>query len=339
MKIKLKWIVAIETFTILFLLIFLMSRNKSTALPKEIQNNHQGLLSPRIYSGVLKPQSFLITNFEPLKDKMEEYIQENRINVSIYVENLRNGAQIGINEDVGMYPASLNKLPVAILIMDKIERGELSFQTIIQINESDLRDSQSELYKNKITKASVQTLFEKMLKDSDNTAFYALLRNINEHDLEILLNYYSLDPKSTYLAPNKYNKSPNLVSAVELSNIFTSLYLSTLLQSNSSEYILSLLTNNIFNLTKIALLPEDVKVAQKFGAYYVGDIKFFHDCGIMYSGETRLLYCIMTNDLDQQEAINVIGTLVHAINAYSNATREDLDTFKRQGSISLVTKV
>ena len=201
MKIKIRWLVAIETIIILLLVAFIIYSKMNGPQIETNNNNPSGLLSPRVYSGLLKPKSFLIVNFDPLRVRLQEYIKQQKLNVSIYVENLRNGAQMGINEDIGLYPASLNKLPIAILIMDKIEKGSLSFDTLIAINQTDNTGSSSYFHQNKLTKASVRVLIEKMLKDSDNTAFYTLLRIIDKHDLGTLLNYYSLNPESTYIIP------------------------------------------------------------------------------------------------------------------------------------------
>ena len=339
MKIRLKWIIASEALVILLLLAFIISLEAGKA--KTIQSaaaiNPNGLLSPRVYSGLLKPQSFLITNFDPLKEKLKDYIKQHDLNVSVYVENLRNGAQMGINEHIGLYPASLNKIPVAILVMDKIEKGKLSLDTVLQINDSDKNDPTSDFYKSNGSKASVQVLINKMLKESDNTAFYTLLRNIDRRDLERLLSYYDLDPRATYSLNGMSGQELNsrLITPLALSNIFSSLYLSTVLKPNSSEYILYLLTDDLFDIKKIANLPDNVKVAQKFGAYYGNGLRYFHDCGIIYSGETRILFCIMTKDMDEPVAIGNIGLFVHSIYSYTNYTREQLDVFRSEASISL----
>ena len=184
MKIKIRWLVAIETFIILLLVAeIIYSKINEPQIEAKNNANPSGLLSLRVYSGLLKPKSFLIVNFDPLRVRLQEYIKQQKLNVSIYVENLRNGAQMGINEDIGLYPASLNKLPIAILVMDKIEKGSLSFDTLISINQTDNTDPSSYFRQNKLTKASVRVLMEKMLKDSDNTAFYTLLRIIDKRDL------------------------------------------------------------------------------------------------------------------------------------------------------------
>ena len=334
MKIKIKLIGAFEALIILILIASVV-HTKLNETKADTNKNNSGLLSPRVYAGILKPKSFLLTNFEPLRERLGDYIKQQKLNVSIYVESLRNGAQMGINEDIGLYPASLNKLPVAILVMDRIEKGKLSLDTMLQINNSDRNDPTSEFYKSKESKVTVKVLIEKMLKESDNTAFYTLLRLIDKRDLEILLNYYSLNPESTYFNPKKQNEHSNFVTPIEISNIFTSLYLSTVLTSKDSEYVLSLLTATDFDIKKIALLPENVRVAHKFGSYYANGAKYFHDCGIIYSGELKILYCIMTKDLDEPEAIKNVGIFVHSVYTYTNATREQLDTFRNQGSIGI----
>ena len=332
MKIKLKWVVAVEASLILALILFILIPKPQNACPGT-GNGHTGLLSPRVYAGLLKPKNFLITNFDPLQARLDDYISENRLNVSVYVQNLRNGAEMEINKNIPLFPASLNKIPIGILILQKIEKKELMLDSMIEIRDEDRVSDSSELYKTKEKELPLRVLLESMLKNSDNTAFKVLLGLIGKHDLELLLNYNDLNPESTYLLQKKLAGSGELVTPVEISNIFRSLYLSSVLGINDSEYVLMLLTQDIFDIKKAAALPDNVIVAHKFGAYYSGGYKYFHDCGIMYIGESRMLYCIMTKDIDEQKAIRTIGIFVNSIYSYTNYTREYLNTYREQGYI------
>ena len=113
-------------------------------------------------------------------------------------------------------------------------------------------------------------------------------------------------------------------------NIFSSLYLSTILQPQHSEFILSTLTDTVFNIEKSAKLPDDVTIAHKFGARYNDDQKIFHDCGIMYihSKGMKLFYCIMTENLDNNIARKEIGKIVRAVYSYSLDARNNFDYYK-----------
>ena len=118
------------------------------------------------------------------------------------------------------------------------------------------------------------------------------------------------------------------VNPLTIYNLYSSLYLSTALEAEHSEYILTLLTNTSFPIHDIAEIPEDVTIAHKFGNRYEGEEKYFHDCGIMYISSSRLFYCVMTKDLEVEEATKVIGAITHRIYSYSIETRSELDLYK-----------
>src|SRR3989344_2078677 len=63
-----------------------------------------------------------IINFQPLRDYFDKYEADS--NISIYFEYLPTGASISINKDAEFYPASLLKVPVAMTVAKKIEKGE-----------------------------------------------------------------------------------------------------------------------------------------------------------------------------------------------------------------------
>jgi len=292
-------------------------------------NETTGLLSPRVYSGLLEPRSFLITSFEPLKQGIESFLKEQDISASIYIENLRNGASMGINEDYGYFPASLNKLPVAVLIMQRVEDGKLSLGTMLPIKDYEKTDSYGTLYLTKENQLPVRVLLKKMLQESDNTAFNVLFDNIDKDALVRLLNYYNLKENIEYPFKRlEYEDGTNLVTPVQMYNIFASLYLSTALYAQDSEYILSLLSKTDFNIKELADLPDNLTVVDKFGEYYLDDSKLFHDCGIMYIGQGRFFYCIMMKNIEPEDAKQYIGYLVNYIYNYVIDTRIKYGAFR-----------
>ena len=323
MRIKLKWVIVIESVVILVLLaIVLNSHSQEARISKQPKT---GLLSPRIYTGLLEPKSYIIVNFVPLKHDLEFYIRENNLNASVYVENLRNGAFMGIDEKAGFFPTSLNKLPVAILIMKKVEGGELSLDSMLPIRDIDMTDSSGDLYKTKEKELPLRIVLEKLLKESDNTALRVLLHQLDLEDLQLVLDYYGID---ITIENQKGITQNNMVTPKSISNLFISLYFSTVLEPHNSEYILSLLEDTVFDAKKIAGIPDSVTIAHKFGENYRDDNKFFHDCGIMYINESRIFYCIMTKNLDEDDAERVIGSITNEIYNYVVITKSKYQAFK-----------
>ncbi len=315
---RLKLAVTVETVIIAALLIIvaiLFFRSPSVPTSNTISSPPSDLqfISPSIYAGILPPQSYLIVNYQPLQNQIQNYITENNLNVSLYVLNLRDGASFGIGEDDHFAPASLGKMFVAVVIMKKVEEGKISLNTILPINDSYRDSSSGELYAQPIMNLSVRDLMHWMLSDSDNTAARVLGDYVSGSDLQNLslyLNYFN--DYQDYDSNNLYTLTPKSTS-----NLFLSIYYSTILKPADSELILSDLTNTSFNIKQYADLPENITVAQKYGVIATTGDQQFHDCGIMYIQTRRVFYCVMTRNLDEQDASVTIGNIVNKIYVYS----------------------
>lgn len=310
---RIKKAVIIEAIVIIILAVFLIEKYSNSCFSQRYLDDRTKLLSSRIYSGLLPAEEFLILNFEPLKKDVNNYITKNNLNVSIYVLNMRDGASFGINEKEPIEALSLNKLPIAMIILEKVEKGELSLDTKLPITNEDRDILSGTLYARPIDKLSVKELLRYMLQESDNTALWVLLRQVNLVELKQFTNYVGY-----YKNNMNYLESSEsfLVSAKTTSNLFISLYLSTVLKPENSELILSYLTNTTFDVKKYARLPDDISVSQKYGEFYINNRNVFHSCGIMYIENSRIFYCIMTDGLQREEARDTVGILVNKIYNY-----------------------
>jgi len=327
MKLKIKWLVTFESVLILLLLALLLSYFFKYSQLKNIGEN-SGLLSPRVYAGLLEPKSFLIVNFSPLQEKIQSHIGSK--NVSVYLRNLRNGASMGINEKMGYFPASLIKIPLAILVMEKVENGELGMDAVLPVTASDKSNTSGVLYKTDKKELPVHTLIEKLLKDSDNTAYDVLFNQVKEKEMVLLFDYFDVN-----IPPIPSQTSPNantiLVSPKTMSNIFSSLFFSTLLNPMDSEYLLGLMTETAFDIKKIAGIPEGIIISQKYGVYYYDNRKYFHSCGILYIQKSRIFYCVMTKDMGEGEAVQTIAYVLNQTQHYVIEEKAELDAFKAKG--------
>ena len=322
---KLKVVVIAEAIAILILTIFLIlviSAPKNTTATQQVAycdkhyyDTQVCLLSSRVYTGVLKPENYLLMDFKPLQENIQDYISTNNLDISLYVLNMQDSASFGINSTKGFEPASLNKLPVAILILKKVEKGELKLDGYLPITDEDRDDKSGTLYNTNAVQMTVRDLLHYMLSESDNTAFRVLEQQVTLEDLQqlsVYLNYYTKD--INYVPPiinNTYQITPKSTS-----NLFMSLYLSSVLTPEDSEMILKDLSNSTFDINKYANLPESVLISQKYGTYYTENQSDFHDCGIMYINQDRIFYCAMTQGMDEEKAPVVIGNIVNKIYNY-----------------------
>ena len=286
------------------------STSTSTSSPANI---NYPLLSTTINSGYLAPQSFLIFNFGSLRDYLTQVVYSNNLDVSLYALNLRDGSSFQINGDTGAYPASLNKIPVAVLVLNEIEKGQLSFDTPVSIDKSLFSNDTDPIYYQN-SQLSVRTLLERMLQQSDNTAFKFLLAETNVTDLNKLMDYYDIDAQHSYKYTSEADMESNaLLTPSSFSNMFSSLYYSTILNANDSEYVLELLSNTTVSMNQLANVPNNVTIAHKWGYYSADNTSIFNDCGIMYIGNGRILYCASIRNQSIPASNGVIGGIVNSI--------------------------
>lgn len=234
-------------------------------------------------------QEDFIVNIHPLREKLYMLAEEfSPGNVSIYVEFLNTGANIAVNPQAYIYPASLLKVPVAMAVMKKVEVGEWSLDdTYLSIHESD-KDPLSGNFENLVaelptgTEFTVRELLEKMLIKSDNTCYRILLRNVGEVGISEVHEAIGLE---ALLDPE------GRVSAKEYSRVLRSLYTASYLRRAQSEQILKWLDEAEFN----EFISKPVDPLVPFPHKYGVDIEkmAFSDSGIVYLADRPYMISVM----------------------------------------------
>jgi beta-lactamase class A len=269
-------------------------------------------LSKNVYSGESRPQSFLPINYAPLKEHFKNDIVSNEFNLSMYLQDLESGASMGIDEYKRFDVASLNKIMLTMILLKQVEKGQLNLDQPIELH----RDAgYGDLYKSSLTKLPLKVLIEEMLQKSDNTAFYSVVPLVDKEIAELILDYLDLNGKET---EDSQDQNRYLLSPRSMYNVYQSLYYSTILQPENSEWVLHLLANNSYDVRKKASLPLSMTIAHKPGSIYTDGKKEFRDCGIMYYHETRLFYCVMLQGLPEKDSMDLTATIVRDIFDYYN---------------------
>lgn len=148
-----------------------------------------------------------------------------------------------------------------------------------------------------------------MITFSDNTAKSALSRQLNDEEIDGLFNHVGIAPYSESV----YNR---LVSPRGYLRLFKSLYYSTYLSPEMSEFALELTTDTKVESLIPKGVPYEIQVAHKFGYYNNRGQEGVHDCGIVYHPRNPYFLCIMTKDLGMQKSIELIPELSKEIFDY-----------------------
>ena len=265
-------------------------------------------LSKRIFN---QSPNDVILNFVPLRKAMKEYVNNQNGNVGIYFEYLPSGISIGVNDREEVKIASLTKVPLAMSIMKKIEKGKLSLDTKVVIKEENLDSKFGNLYKKGAGSIfSVKELIDESLINSDNTAYDALFNLLTTEEVVEVYENLEIEVNSRETKP--------IVSPKSFSSIFRSLYLASYLSEEDSNYILDILSRTSFNDKIPAGIPnKNIKIAHKIGVFSRIDNpdKLFSDCGIIYVPDRPYTVCAFVQGSDE-EAKKHISYLSYMIYSY-----------------------
>lgn len=259
------------------------------------------------------PAKSYITNIEKLRTYLKELAVEYPDSISIYYENINSGANISINKDVRLFPASLSKLIQAIIITQKVEEGVLSFDQELKALPFDLSSDSGNLYQT-IGDApiSVDNLLKELLVNSDNTA-----QNIFKHYLTF--EDYSDFQNATGLQ-DLYNEN-GFISAKEYTRILRVLYTSNFLEPENSQKILQYMAQATFKDYLSQGIPSDIKFAHKYGENK--DYNIFADSGIVYVPNKPYMISVIIKGKDSSSE-----TRAWAVNLMKEISKNAYDVSK-----------
>jgi beta-lactamase class A len=111
------------------------------------------------------------TKTESLESKIQKRVADFRGDVGIFVKNLKTGEEVAIHADSLFPTASMIKVPITIGIFDKIEKGELKYDSVLMYRDSLLYAGEDILGSFKDgEKISLSKVLMLMITTSDNTA-------------------------------------------------------------------------------------------------------------------------------------------------------------------------
>lgn len=240
-------------------------------------------------------QEDLIINFQPLRDYLNNKYEADP-NVSIYFEYLPTGANIAVNKDAEFYPASLLKVPVAMAAAKKIDRGEWKWDNKLVLMATDKDDKFGTLYKEPTGSVfTIEELVKRSLIDSDNTAHFILLRNLELSEINDVYSHMGIDG---------FLETDGSLSAKRYAVILRTLYNSSYITDKSSQKIISFLSEGEFEGYIESGLPSDVVFAHKVGIDT--NKKVYLDSGIIYFGQRPYILVVMTKSKTEEQAKNIM---------------------------------
>ncbi|MDQ5938792.1 MAG: beta-lactamase class [Patescibacteria group bacterium] len=240
-------------------------------------------------------QEDFIVNLQPIRDKVNQMSKDfGEDKVSIYLEFLNTGANISVNKENYIWPASLTKLPVAMATMKKVEDGEwqLNNELVLMSGDANIDSGNidSMLAKNPVgTRFTIEHLLKELLTNSDNTAYNILMRNLSADELNQVKNELGIEVL--------FDESGRM-SAKEYSRIFRALYTSSFLKRVNSEMIMSWLDESQFNDFLAKNIDPSIPFPHKYGENLL--LNVYADSGIVYLEDRPYMITVMVQGASEQ---------------------------------------
>ena len=293
-------------FTAIFLVVLLATNTGAyffgSSMKDEIASSKFSLLNP---ARAFIKQKDLIVNFQPLRDYLNDKYEADQ-NVSIYFEYLPTGASIAINKDAEFYPASLLKVPVAMAVAKKVERGDWKWTNELVLMPTDKDDKFGTLYKKPSNSTfTIEELVRRSLTDSDNTAHFILVRNLEMEEIKDVYDHMGL---------KGFLETEGSLSAKRYSVMIRALHSASYISEENSQKLLSHLTGSPFKDYIQSGLPQDVPFAHKIGVDE--DKKVNLDSGIVYEKDRPYILTVMIKDETEQKAKETIKDISEKVYNY-----------------------
>ena len=256
-------------------------------------------------------QEDLIINFQPLRDYLNDKYEADP-GVSIYFEYLPTGASIAMHKDAEFYPASLLKVPVAMAVAKKIEKGEWKWTNELVLMSPDKDEHFGDLYKEKTGATfAIEELVRRSLSDSDNTAHFILIRNLEIEEISDIYNHMGL---------KQFLSTEGKMSAKQYSVLLRSLYNASYVSENNSQKLLSYLSRSQFNDFLQSGIPADVSFAHKIGI--ADDTITYLDSGIAYVKNRPYLLTVMVQSKEKTMAKGIMKNISENVYNYVKEYKE-----------------
>lgn len=260
----------------------------------------------------------LLTTVQPIRTELRKLFEKEWLDsTSLYFEYINTGANISINPDVRILPASLIKVPLAMAVMKKIERWDWKLYNELVMMKEDRDSEWGDVYKHPIgTPITIQNLIEEMLLHSDNTAYRILYRNLSLDEVKDVFSALGLDD---------FFDQEWKVTAKEYTRLIRSLYTANYLTPEHSQFLLNVLSDTDYDDYLGQSIPKDAVFAHKIWENESKTVIL--DAGLVYLW-SRVYLISMAMDyqkewLTREQALVIFGRVSELIYNYISSTNNE----------------
>lgn len=240
-----------------------------------------------------------------LEAKLQEAISGYKGDIGVYVKNLRTGKTVAINADTIFPTASIVKVPILVGIMDKIEKGELNYDSSLTYKDSLLYAGSDILGSFKTDeKILLKKVIMLMLTTSDNTASLWLqsLAGGGVRINEIMNGLGLKDTRVNSRTPGREDYRAKYqwgqTTPGEMGTLFEKIYRSEVFSATACEKMMRCLGRNYWDENEaISQIPPTIEVFSKNGCVNASRSEAI----IVNAPKNPYVFCIFTkNNKDQR---------------------------------------
>lgn len=260
----------------------------------------------------------LLTTVQPVREELNQIFEEQGLSyTSLYFEYLNTGANISVNQDVRILPASLIKVPLAMAVMKKVEKGDWKLYNQLMLTKEDRDNEWGDVYKYPIwTPIAIQTLLEEMLLNSDNTAYRILYRNLSMDEVKDVFVALGLED---------FFDQEWKITAKEYTRLLRSLYTANYINTEHSQFILQILSKTKYDDYLWQGIPDDIIFAHKIGENNSKTVIL--DAGIVYIWDRVYLISMSTDYekewISREKALELFWTVSKIIYTFISSAKND----------------
>ncbi len=282
-----------------------------------------------LFSFLLSPTSALAQT-DSLKTKIENIIKNSGGKIGVAVISVEDRGTLTINDSVKYPMQSVYKFPLALAVLNQVDKKKISLTKKIRLNKSSLEKSTWSPLRDKYPEGNKDVTLDEILNytvsESDNNGCDILFglvggtRTVNSyiHNLGIKNISISATEKEMHSGWNVQFK--NWCYPSSMAELFYKFYQGKVLSKSSREYLLRIMEKTVTGANRIkGLLPKGTIVAHKTGSSGTngeGITAATNDAGIITlpSGHHVILVVFVSNSKDNDKIRNeVIAKISKAV--------------------------
>jgi beta-lactamase class A len=303
-------IFAIGLFVVVFISIFpifsIKNKLSASSFEKETENkiieDYYASSSPKAN---LPFNDLKESKVENLNDEIQSELSKLAGDYGVYIKKLDNGKIYDLNPDKSFTAASLSKLFLAGAYYNFSDSNpDLMINEIVMKDEDKVEGNGSTYSEPVGSSYKPVDLIQRMLRDSDNTAFAILARNLGLDEINDFIKNDGF-PQTDFIINN--------TSPKDVGNFLEKLYNQEITNKDYTDEMLGFMVNTAFEDRLPYYLPG-VKIAHKIGTWDGA----YSDAGIVYGKSGDYIIVVMTENANYEEAVNAIRKLSQVVYNYFN---------------------